>query len=474
MMSIKAKRMIARVIVSSRTNKMMKFKQLDYQYRRYLFSAIRNVQNGKFGILNFHIALYIDQAFEEFRATHNQFLDQNLKLFDRYHEDYNHAIKCFQTIDVNYLAALLQQKYDCSMEESVLSFNPDCPNTFVDNFINDVEYSGNGAVDERSSIGMTHSLYSPNIQLSESIFDSPGQLQGFRDLNTNHASLQSLKSSKFLSKLYYLLSKVKKMEFKKLNKKDVKSRVIILCLSGFLSEDEDKAYEWKDVVNYYPHNEILSINWSASSIIRTVGEVAKGVGKAFGPVTRTTIEVGDKIMGATTEYGHDKKKKQFKMEVQADIEDAIQYQKLAEVRGINLKDQKFTEEELDLLEESVMMEQGMQNPFEAENAGINVIVEESNEGSLTSNPSIQITEEMTEGGNQICSRNQNSISPTKQRQDLIKEPEQDGSGALQSIGNFFKSLITFDRVKTVNYCLLQIAVSKLFSFNLKYLLTPLS
>lgn len=47
----------------------------------------------------------------------------------------------------------------------------------------------------------------------------------------------------------------------------------------------------------------------------------------------------------------------------------------------------------------------MQNPFEAENAGINVIVEESNEGSLTSNPSIQITEEMTEGGNQICSRN---------------------------------------------------------------------
>lgn len=45
----------------------------------------------------------------------------------------------------------------------------------------------------------------------------------------------------------------------------VKSKHIVICITGFLQEDQNKAEFWEYLIGYYKHAEIYALSWNAST-----------------------------------------------------------------------------------------------------------------------------------------------------------------------------------------------------------------
>ena len=43
----------------------------------------------------------------------------------------------------------------------------------------------------------------------------------------------------------------------------VKSKHVVICISGFLQEKEDKADTWANVAKYYKNAEVFAVSWTA-------------------------------------------------------------------------------------------------------------------------------------------------------------------------------------------------------------------
>lgn len=44
---------------------------------------------------------------------------------------------------------------------------------------------------------------------------------------------------------------------------EVKSKHVVICISGFLQEKEDKADTWKSVAKHYKNAEVYALSWTA-------------------------------------------------------------------------------------------------------------------------------------------------------------------------------------------------------------------
>ena len=53
------------------------------------------------------------------------------------------------------------------------------------------------------------------------------------------------------------------LELVRVSKPTVKSKHVIICISGFLQEKEDKADTWKSVAKYYKYAEVYALSWTA-------------------------------------------------------------------------------------------------------------------------------------------------------------------------------------------------------------------
>lgn len=45
-----------------------------------------------------------------------------------------------------------------------------------------------------------------------------------------------------------------------------RSKHVIICISGFLTEDVEKSESWKHVINHYKYAEIFALNWNSLSL----------------------------------------------------------------------------------------------------------------------------------------------------------------------------------------------------------------
>lgn len=52
-------------------------------------------------------------------------------------------------------------------------------------------------------------------------------------------------------------------ELDKISSPKVKSKHVIICIAGFLQEDQDKSDFWEHLVEYYKYAEIYALNWNA-------------------------------------------------------------------------------------------------------------------------------------------------------------------------------------------------------------------
>ena len=44
------------------------------------------------------------------------------------------------------------------------------------------------------------------------------------------------------------------------------SRHVVICISGFLTEDVDKKESWRHAINHFKHSEVYALNWTSLSV----------------------------------------------------------------------------------------------------------------------------------------------------------------------------------------------------------------
>ena len=49
----------------------------------------------------------------------------------------------------------------------------------------------------------------------------------------------------------------------RISPKDTKSKHVVICITGFLQEDQDKAEFWEKLIGYFKHAEIFAVSWNA-------------------------------------------------------------------------------------------------------------------------------------------------------------------------------------------------------------------
>lgn len=52
-------------------------------------------------------------------------------------------------------------------------------------------------------------------------------------------------------------------ELNRISKPETKSKHIVICITGFLQEDQNKAEFWEKLIEYYKHAEIFAVSWNA-------------------------------------------------------------------------------------------------------------------------------------------------------------------------------------------------------------------
>ena len=62
------------------------------------------------------------------------------------------------------------------------------------------------------------------------------------------------------------ISKPDKFILEKISDLSVKSKCIIICISGFTSEDATKSDEWKMVPEAYPNSEVIALHWRSNTM----------------------------------------------------------------------------------------------------------------------------------------------------------------------------------------------------------------
>ena len=52
-------------------------------------------------------------------------------------------------------------------------------------------------------------------------------------------------------------------ELRRISPPHIKSKHVIICITGFLQEDQDKSEYWEHLVGYFKHAEIFAVSWNA-------------------------------------------------------------------------------------------------------------------------------------------------------------------------------------------------------------------
>ena len=52
-------------------------------------------------------------------------------------------------------------------------------------------------------------------------------------------------------------------ELERISSPSVKSKHVVICITGFLQEAQNKAEFWENLIAYYKHAEIYALSWNA-------------------------------------------------------------------------------------------------------------------------------------------------------------------------------------------------------------------
>jgi len=53
------------------------------------------------------------------------------------------------------------------------------------------------------------------------------------------------------------------LEMERISDPKIKSKHVVICVTGFLQEDQNKGEFWKELKKYYKNAEIFAVSWNA-------------------------------------------------------------------------------------------------------------------------------------------------------------------------------------------------------------------
>ncbi len=59
------------------------------------------------------------------------------------------------------------------------------------------------------------------------------------------------------------LELARKLELERLSPTEKHSRHIVICISGFLTEDVEKKESWRHSINHFKYAELYALNWNS-------------------------------------------------------------------------------------------------------------------------------------------------------------------------------------------------------------------
>ena len=295
----------------SSPQKYIELPTVDFTRRNVVMRVIRSLKNGGYHMLNFQIIHIIETAIESRRFRHNQLMDsyrskkkvqnktkQSLLAMQKenmYVFEYNKVIKHYHEIPLLSLTDFL--KKEPSKHEHTVD------TSFKHKFVSDFKFIGSTLNMTNDSLPImkvdkeataSRMLNTPMLKprrLFKSALHTPNWLpKTMKRTEAVSKVIQEEDDIKLISKLQYLRQNTKKFDIIEIAP-GVKSRCPILCLSGFMSEDSDKARDWKQVQSTYPFAEVLTINWASftlRSIISTYYNAAMKI--SVGSLTDLIVE----------------------------------------------------------------------------------------------------------------------------------------------------------------------------------------
>lgn len=84
------------------------------------------------------------------------------------------------------------------------------------------------------------------------------------------------------------LDKSRILELQRISDIEKTSRNVVICISGFLTEDVEKKESWKHVIHHFRHSEVFALNWTSLTMGNLFNdghyEVKKSKGRYWNPI----------------------------------------------------------------------------------------------------------------------------------------------------------------------------------------------
>ena len=248
-------------------------RQYSMHRRQLLFRMLREVKNGKFSILNYQIVLIIETALSSYIYRHNDALSFNNKLGIIYSLDYNKSTKQFRDTPVAQLVdVLMRDDSDTSMDVDGQILFRKSAMEFIRRFISDMP-SGEG--DLSKEYDPTHSQ---PMNSKHGFMTKMFNKMHIRKDKDSEPELRGEQESKLAAKLKFFKDNLRTFQFENLSADHIsRSRTKILCISGFLSQEDDPLKEWSELKKLYPFTEIQSLNWESYGKLKSFTSMIKAM-----------------------------------------------------------------------------------------------------------------------------------------------------------------------------------------------------
>ena len=283
-------------------NDIATLKPMNFRRRKLAIQLARFLKNGRFHILNYQIVLLVETLLERMRNTHNRYVATKVlkrALTGLYCTDYNHIFQGFQTLPLPDLAKLIRSTKNVETEART-----DLQEEFEEAFTSDVTFTGEEIFNSASG-EVKIMRVNADQSVAQQTEDQLVRSQSFQ-MNTPHSKNYNFKrqtsrdvdEQRFLGKLQYLKDNMKKLEFYDLHQDTmIRSRCPIICINGFMCEDEDLQLTWRQLTDLYPFTEIIAINWESftiKSFLKNFWGSLKSV--SFKSLTSLLVESLDKVI----------------------------------------------------------------------------------------------------------------------------------------------------------------------------------
>ena len=112
------------------------------------------------------------------------------------------------------------------------------------------------------------------LSVMESKMNTPSSINNKDEFFLKEMGLTMYVNDVKRNEIEEILKKTSILNLTRISPKPVKSRHVVIAISGFLTEDVDKKDSWRHIVNHYKNAEVFALTWNSLSTTNFFNEGA--------------------------------------------------------------------------------------------------------------------------------------------------------------------------------------------------------